>query len=101
MSLTKKPLKSRPVCKVTFSMPSNKVNGADSVVLSGEFNGWSLETHPLKRKRDGTYAITLDLEPNQQYQFRYVIDGQRWENDDAADAYVPNDLGTENSVLRT
>ncbi len=101
MSLSKKPLKSRPVCKVTFSLPSDMVNGAQSIALAGEFNGWSLDTHPLKRKRDGTYAITVDLEPDHRYQFRYVIDGERWENDDSADAYVPNELGTENSVIHT
>lgn len=101
MSLTKKPLKSRPVCKVTFSLPSDVANGAQSVILAGEFNGWSVDTHPLKRKKDGTYAITLDLEPDQQYQFRYLIDGERWENDTEADAYIANDQGSENSILRT
>lgn len=101
MSLSKKPLKSRPVCKVTFSLPSEIANGAQSIALAGEFNGWSMDAHPLKRKRDGTYAITVDLEPDQHYQFRYVIDGERWENDDSADAYVPNELGTENSVIHT
>lgn len=101
MSLIKKPLKSRPVCKVTFSLSPDAANGAKSVILAGDFNAWSLDTHPLKRKKDGAYAITLDLEPGKQYQFRYLIDGERWENDDGADAYAPNDQGSENSVLQT
>jgi hypothetical protein len=29
------------------------------------------------------------------------VDGERWENDWAADAYAPNAFGTEDSVART
>jgi len=31
--------------------------------------------------------------------FRYLVDGERWENDWAADAYVPNPFGGEDSVV--
>ncbi len=31
--------------------------------------------------------------------FRYLLDGERWENDWAADGYVPNPFGSEDSLL--
>ena len=33
------------------------------------------------------------------YRFRYLLDGHRWENDWAADAYKPNDFGADDSVV--
>jgi hypothetical protein len=39
------------------------------------------------------------LKPENEYRFRYLIDGEVWENDDSADTYVANDFGTEDSVL--
>jgi hypothetical protein len=41
----------------------------------------------------------LWLEAGQQYRFRYLVDGERWENDWAADAYLPNAYGGEDSVV--
>jgi len=103
MSLMKKSLKTRPVCKVTFCLPSNMVDGARSVHLAGDFNQWSTHSHPMKQKKDGSFSITLDLEQGSEYQFRYVIDQERWENDDQADAYLPSPLNAavENSIVRT
>jgi len=57
---------------------------------------------PLKRQRDGNYRITLNLPQGGEYAFRYLIDEAHWDNDEAADAYVPNLYGTgENGMLRT
>lgn len=103
MSLIKKPLKTRPVCKVTFTLPADAANGAEHVTLVGDFNEWSEEAHPLKKgKADGNYSITVDLPIDQSFQFRYLVDGQRWHNDEAADAYTPTPFGNEqNSVVHT
>jgi hypothetical protein len=40
------------------------------------------------------------MKPKTQTKFRYFIDGQKWANDDKADEYVPNNYGTEDSVLK-
>ena len=53
----------------------------------------------MKRRKDGSFSQTISLKPGQQYRFRYVLDGKRWENDWAADAYLPNPFGTEDSVV--
>jgi hypothetical protein len=36
-----------------------------------------------------------------QYQFRYLVDEQSWQNDEAADAYWTNEYGSNNSVVST
>ena len=94
----KKYLKTSPVCKVTFSLPKKAVASAHNVYLVGDFNGWSKTSTPMKRLKNGTFTTTLVLQRNRQYQFRYLINGQRWENDWNADKYVPNIYGSENSV---
>lgn len=99
MSIDKRYLKSKPVCKVKFIAPDPLVENAKKIYLAGEFNSWDYETTPLRKQKDGSYATTLDLETGKEYEYRYVLDGERWENDDDADKYVPNVCGADNSVV--
>lgn len=100
MSLTKQYLKSKPVCKVTFRVPAEAAGDAGSVHVVGDFNGWNLYAIPLKKLKDGTFKVTLDLETNHEYQFRYLIGDNTWENDWEADRYVPSPYGdSDNSVV--
>lgn len=99
MSLKKQYLKSTPACKVTFRLPPEAAKDASSVNIVGEFNDWDIYATPLKKLRDGTFTVTLKLEPNREYQFRYLIDENNWENDWDADKYVSSPYGNvENSV---
>ena len=84
-------------CRVTFNLPA-EVN-AQSAYLCGEFNDWDRSSHPMKRKKDGSFYLTISLKQGHQYRFRYLLDGERWENDWAADSYIPNELGSEDSVV--
>ena len=100
MSLKKRYLKSKPVCKVTFELPRKAAPAAESVGLAGDFNGWDPQVTPLTRKKSGDFNVTLELASGREYQFRYVIDGQTWENDWQADRYAPSEIpGVENSVV--
>ena len=100
MSLKKKYLKSKPVCKVTFNLPADVAEGAKKVALVGEFNDWNMDTAETMRKlKDGSYTRTLDLDAGRAYQYRFVLDGENWVNDNEADAYVPSGLGEENCVV--
>ena len=81
--------KSKKVCKTTFSLPKEAVSGAKEVNLLGEFNNWDYnEPVVMKKSKDGSFAATVELPMGRRYEFRYLIDGQRWENDWAADEYV-------------
>ncbi len=84
-------------CRVTFSLPAEI--GAHSACLCGTFNDWDKKSHPMKPLKNGSFSITLTLQPGE-YAFRYYLDGQRWENDWQADLYRTNPFGSEDSIVK-
>jgi 1,4-alpha-glucan branching enzyme len=99
MSLTKRYLKSKPVCKVTFRLPREAGEWAQSAAVVGEFNGWNRKKHPMKKLKDGGFTTTIDLNQGESYQFRYLLDGRVWENDRDADGYVTTIFASENCLV--
>jgi 1,4-alpha-glucan branching enzyme len=99
MSIEKKFLKAKPVCKVKFSLSGEQYNNASSILLVGDFNNWQIGETPLKKAKTGVWSVSLDLEAGKDHQFRYLIDGTNWENDPEADKFIPSGLGSENSVI--
>ncbi len=98
--MTKNQLKTKKgVCKVTFELPRDV--DAQTAALVGDFNNWDQNATPMKRKKDGSFSAAVNLEAGKEYRFRYLLDSSRWENDWHADAYVPNQFGTEDSIVRT
>ena len=98
--MKKRYLKSKPVCKVIFELPGAAAGPAHTVALAGDFNDWDTASTPMKKRKDGSFSVTLDLPPGREYQYKYLIDGQRWENDWEADKYLPSPAGDgENSVV--
>ena len=67
--------------------------------MCGEWNGWSADAGVMQRDAGGGFSVTVGLDAGRAYRFRYLLDGQRWDNDWAADAYVRNDFGGEDSVV--
>lgn len=93
-------LKTKPVCKVTFSVPAEAAPEAKEVKLVGEFSEWTKSPIEMKKLKDGSFSTSVKLDIGKEYEFRYVIDGERWENDWEADAYRPNAVTfEENSVV--
>lgn len=100
MALKKQYLKTKPICKVTFTLPAEAVRDFENVYLVGDFNNWSYYFSPMKKAKDGSFSIMLELETNNEYQFRYLVNGTHWENDWEADKYVISIFGdSENSVV--
>ena len=98
--IIKEYLKKNQTCKVTFRLPRIAAVDAKSVCIVGDFNNWSIHSHPMRKLKSGDYTITLELEPGREYQFRYFIDEVRWENDWHADKYVRSPYGySDNSVV--
>ena len=96
MAIKKQYLKSKPVCKVTFSVPAEE---AKSVAVVGSFNEWNTEATELKKLKNCTFKGTVDLESENSYEFRYIVDGV-YINDEQADAYAWSDFAAaENGVL--
>lgn len=97
---TKKYLKTKPICKVTFKVLKKDIGRADSVKLVGEFNGWNLESPPMRKLKSGDFSFNIDLLKDRAYQFRYLVDDEKWVNDTNADAYQPSPFpGVDNSVI--
>lgn len=97
--LKKQYSKSKPVCKVTFTLPKEVVNGAKEVKVLGDFNNWSWN-EGLPMKADKTeYKATIELTTGRHYEFRYLLDNGTWTNDGGADAYHPTPYGVENGVV--
>ncbi|MBE16186.1 MAG: isoamylase early set domain-containing protein [Dokdonia sp.] len=95
MPVSKKYLKSKPVCKVTFALPAQE---AQKVAVAGDFNNWNTSDE-LKKLKNGTFKGTFDLPKNAEVEFRYVVDGV-WQNDPEADRYQWNEYAAaENGVL--
>ncbi|GAA4268499.1 isoamylase early set domain-containing protein [Hyunsoonleella aestuarii] len=96
MAIKKQYLKSKPICKVTFSIEAEE---AKKVSVVGGFNEWNAKKAPLKKLKNGTFKGTIDLDKDNSYEFKYIVDGA-YVNDNAADAYAWNDYaGAENSIV--
>lgn len=91
--------------KVTFEAPVELTRDAQSVHLAGDFNNWDEQNTPLEKKTDkkrgNVFSISLDLDLNREYQYRYLIDSSNWQNDWDAEKYVPNPFSGDNSVVST
>jgi 1,4-alpha-glucan branching enzyme len=82
---------------VTFTLDPGV--GAQTAAVCGEWNDWSADADVMRRDAEGRFSVTVDLEAGRAYRFRYLLDGQRWDNDWAADAYLPNAFGGDDSVV--
>lgn len=97
MSLKKTYVKSKNICRVTFNLAD--VNAAQVAVV-GDFNSWNEQATPMKKSKTG-FSATVDLEPGREYQFRYLVDGQQWCNDDSADHYCETPFSdAHNGIIR-
>ncbi len=96
MAIKKQYLKSKPVCKVTFTVPAEE---AKKVAVVGDFNNWNPKGSTLRKLKNGTFKGTFELPKENTYEFRYLVDGS-YINDTEADRFQWNDYaGTENAVL--
>ena len=91
--------KTKPVCKVTFTLPVEGVQGGKEVRILGDFNNWSWENGTKMKAGKKEFSAAVELEAGKNYEFRYLIDNHIWENDWAADGYVAAPFGTTNSVV--
>jgi 1,4-alpha-glucan branching enzyme len=93
--LKKKYVKSSNEYEVTFEYEGEATQAA----LVCEGNNWQPVTM-TRAKKSGPFRTKIRL-PQGRYQFRYLLDGQNWANDEAADDYVYNEFGGQNSIVDT
>ena len=84
--------------KVTFVLPKEAVENAETVAVLGDFNNWQNGVL-LAKQKDGSFKTAVELEKGRSYEYRFLINGEKWENDWAAQAYAPTPFGNYNSVV--
>ncbi len=83
---------SKPLITFEYFDPS-----ASTVMLAGDFSEWDRKGRPLKRDAGGLWKVALRLAPGR-YEYKFVVDGERWEEDPLNLHRVRNQHGTFNSV---
>lgn len=86
---------------VEFTLPKSIATDAKTAFLVGDFNDWDESATPMEPLKNGSFKVSLSLEPNREYQFRYLVNGNQWHNDWDADRYLPNPFSGDNSVVNT
>jgi 1,4-alpha-glucan branching enzyme len=97
--IRKQNLKGNGKVQVTFILPEDHPYGQVSVV--GDFNNWDPAANRFVRRNNKTYSTAVKLIIGKRYAFRYFSEDGHWVNDEAADAYEPNEFGTDNCILTT
>jgi 1,4-alpha-glucan branching enzyme len=90
--------------RVTFLMPA--IEDCGCLYLVGKFDEWNHESvYRMQCTEDGRWSLTLELEPGQEYQYRFrTLDG-RWISDPtplpAPVAFRSNDSFVNTSAMTT
>ncbi len=95
--LNKRFFKTKAEAEITFECG---FKNAGKIELVAEFNDWQPVEMKFVKSRQ-VFKSKFRLPTNKQYQFRYLIDGEFWENDNQADGYKANGFGSENSLVST
>lgn len=96
MAIKKQFVKTKLVCKVTFSVEAKE---AAEVAVVGDFSNWDPKEEALNKLKNGTFKGVFSIDKDAEYEFKYVIDGA-FVNETEADSFKRNEFaGAENSVL--
>ncbi len=80
--------------KFTISEPK-----AAKVTIAGDFNDWSATSDPLfDREEKGVWTLVIPLAPGS-YQYKFIIDGDKWVPDPGNPKQVKDGFGGYNSVV--
>ncbi|MFK7807368.1 MAG: T9SS type A sorting domain-containing protein [Saprospiraceae bacterium] len=70
--------------QVTFQVDmSGQSVSADGVHIAGSLNDWNTEANTLTDQGNNIYAVTLDLTPGVDYEYKY-LNGNAWGTEEAA-----------------
>jgi len=100
MSISKKFLPKKNICRVKFTLHNSVVGDAEQIAIVGVFNFWQSDKNLMKRDTKGNFTAQIDLPMNKIYQFRYLIDKYFWDNEWEADGLVSTPFEeTYNSLI--
>ena len=74
-------------------------DSAHSVSVAGDFNEWDPIATPLKRNDSGLWFTEIVVPRAGRFEYKFIINGQRWLEDPSNGMKAPNNYGGLNSVL--
>ena len=74
-------------------------DAAASVSVAGDFNDWSQLATPLKRDASGLWSTEVRVPSAGRFEYKFIINGQRWIEDPSNGMKAPDNYGGLNSVL--
>jgi len=100
MAIMKEYSNDKTTCKVTFTLPREMAEQFDEVAVVGDFNNWDPKANMFVLKENGERSVSVEVEANNEYQFRYFGNGNVWLNESEADKTVPTPYGdSQNSII--
>jgi 5'-AMP-activated protein kinase regulatory beta subunit len=82
--------------RITFRL---KAQPGSEVYIAGDFNNWDPSARRMKETDgNGNFSATMLLKPGE-YQYKYIVNGQ-WSIDPECEEWIPNSMGSLNSVIR-
>ncbi|WP_194435795.1 isoamylase early set domain-containing protein [Vibrio fluminensis] len=96
--INKRFFKTKDEVEVTFELPQDQAGSR--VELVADFLDWQ----PMQMKKVAktkSFKFKTRLPKDKQFEFRYLVDNERWINDPSADQYKPNVFGEDNCLINT
>lgn len=87
--------KTKDYCKVKFSF---SVENAETIEVLGLNSNWE-EGVILSKKKDGTFAVEVQLPKDTTHEFKYLVNKTEWVNEPEADGVQADSFGGNNSLL--
>jgi DNA-binding XRE family transcriptional regulator len=90
----KKRIKTAQKNKIKFELSAPH---AQSVFVSGDFNGWDTQSHQMKKTKRGVWKTDLQVEPGR-YEYKFLVDDEWWTDPNNTNM-VWNTVGSQNSYF--
>jgi hypothetical protein len=72
--------------------------GASSVTLVGDFNGWDRKACLMTREKTGLWSVEMQIAPGS-YQYLFLVDDRTWRSDPLNARSSPDGFGGMNSEI--
>jgi serine protease AprX len=72
---------------------------AASVSVAGDFNEWDQLATPLKRNNEGLWSTNIIVPRLGRFEYKFIVNGQRWIEDPNNGMKAPDNFGGLNSVI--
>jgi len=87
--------KTKDYCKVKFSFEPGNAKKVDILGLNDDWK----KPVKMKKKKDGSFGVSINLPKESRHEFKYLVDEKNWLNEPEADQQAMNIYGGTNSVL--